>query len=90
MMCCESQNDPAAFVELYSLTMMLLVAPASAAELNEATIILMITVGSYQGMCNIARVFSFETKELPLKVGRRLGLAGCRGEGEGRVLKLAI
>ena len=45
------------------------------AELNEATIILMITVGSYQGLCNIARVFTFDTNKLPLKVSIVGGMA---------------
>jgi hypothetical protein len=37
--------------------------------LSEATIIAMITVGSYQGMCNIWRVATFDPADLPVKVG---------------------
>jgi hypothetical protein len=41
--------------------------------MSEATIVAMITVGSYQGLCNIWRVATFDPADLPVKVG-----AACR------------
>lgn len=38
-------------------------------EMNEATTVLIITVGSYQGLCNLYRVFNFDPATLPAKVG---------------------
>ncbi len=39
------------------------------AEVNEAAILVMITIGLYQAACNIWRVFTFDTESLPAKVG---------------------
>lgn len=43
-------------------------AAAAVAVLNEVAITSLICVGLYQAACNIFRVFTFELKNLPLKV----------------------
>jgi hypothetical protein len=38
------------------------------AAMNEFTIIFFISIGSYQALCNIVRVYNFKTSTLPAKV----------------------
>jgi hypothetical protein len=53
----------------------------SFSELNSLLIIAMVTVGFYQALCNMYRVFfSFDYRTLPPKVGARRLQAGCEAQ----------
>lgn len=41
---------------------------------NEFVICFFITIGSYQALCNIWRVYNYDTSVLPVKVSKQLPL----------------
>lgn len=59
------------------------------AGMNEVTIIAMITLGSYQALGNIKRVYSSDPADIPAKVGSVNGLSAKHAGASSMVARCA-